>query len=1053
MTRARFFFTILLLYLLTACVAFGQTGYNAGYTVTKNTYSVEEGFASHEIFCGLQDDAGFLWFGTRNGINRFDGKQCLLFTRQRNQLQDNKVVQLAKDDGNHLFVVYGSSGFQLSANGRVDVMDVITQQVQSLTEMFPGMPFRERDVYWVSNDGTDDVNFLTAHPYRLWKYSRKKGFRLRYEVKDWPQGNSVAGQDYRTSGPLCLFANGKALLKLHNQLPQYLVQEDTVISFLQKDALRSLPLGFNRKNELVITYNTASHRDDFSVGTVSPTGLATLPVKAGTIHADSLAGKYWYQASCAGNGSASVLYISTDALYLWNEDMYLKIIDRSELKNFENLFLYQLFPDKLGNLWLCTSLGVFQLKIEKNRFTTYFTQAQQQVETNNQARGIYADASGRVAANIWRHIFLQQNTRLQSNTDSNINYALAAHNGVLYGGANHLFRYDDIKNQIIQYPDGPPNDIWSIASLNDSNLVLGRTNGLTVFNTRSEKTAPLQYNPQSIQEPRFVYRFLPHKKDSLWAVAENGLYSLVPDGVKGWRSERLQSNVLDQLSLFDVYIDSSGLFWLATNGEGLWQWNWVNNSFRQFNITSGLPSDVLYRIEADDYDNLWISSDYGLIRFNKKSLKVNTYSMRDGLSNNEFNRTSSFRAFDGRLFFGGLNGVNAFYPADFAADTTSLNVPLQVINFSQFVAGENKLVNKTQDLLKHHRIQLSPGDPFFTLQFQLLNFEKDENTRYAYKIEGLDQEWNYINENSIRISGLPYGKVVLQVKAQNGQGAWSHSALQIPVIVLKPYYLQWWFIGLVALAFGGLLVALIKFRTRRLAAEKIKLEKTVSERTMQLKQSLEEQAQLLTEKDVLMKEIHHRVKNNLQVISGLLELQSKTLTDETAIDALTEGRNRVKSMALIHQNLYQFENLSNIELKRFVNDLCRQVETVFRKQQSVTIQVRVPELYLDIDTAVPLGLILNELLTNSFKYAFDQKEHGEIHIALDVESPGRYQLQYSDNGPGLPEGFVIRDAATLGLQLVHDLSRQIGGHVRYEYRNGACYFINFTNRHVRKNQD
>src|SRR6476620_5793233 len=93
------------------------------YTVTKRLLSVEDGLASHEVFCGVQDKAGFLWFGTRNGLNRYDGKNCLLFTRQRNNLQENKVVQLAKDDANNLFIEYGSTGFQLSTIGKVDVMN------------------------------------------------------------------------------------------------------------------------------------------------------------------------------------------------------------------------------------------------------------------------------------------------------------------------------------------------------------------------------------------------------------------------------------------------------------------------------------------------------------------------------------------------------------------------------------------------------------------------------------------------------------------------------------------------------------------------------------------------------------------------------------------------------------------------------------------------------------------------------------------------------------------------------------------------------------------
>src|SRR3978361_1100751 len=175
--------TFILVLVITSAFVFGQSkpgNNNAEYTITKRLLSVEDGLASHEVFCGLQDKAGFLWFGTRNWLNRYDGKNCLLFNRQRNRLQDNKVVQLAKDDGNNLFIEYGSNGFQLTTNGKVDVMNAVTQEVKTLTATFPNLPFKEQDVYWISNDGTDEVNFLTAYPFRLWKYSSKQGFKLRY---------------------------------------------------------------------------------------------------------------------------------------------------------------------------------------------------------------------------------------------------------------------------------------------------------------------------------------------------------------------------------------------------------------------------------------------------------------------------------------------------------------------------------------------------------------------------------------------------------------------------------------------------------------------------------------------------------------------------------------------------------------------------------------------------------------------------------------------------------------------------------------------------------
>lgn len=1020
---------------------------NSEYTSTKRLLSIENGLASHEVFCGVQDSSGFLWFGTRNGLNRYDGRSCLLFTRQRNKLQDNKVVQLAKDDANHLFVQYGSTGFQLATNGKVDVIDATTQKVQTLTKAFPKMPFKEKDVYWIANDGSSDVNFLTANPFRLWKYSSKQGFRLRYEMRDWMLDNPEL--DYRTTGPLCTFMKGQALLKLTNQSVQYFVTGDTVISFRQDQALRSLPFGLTEANQPLITYNVASNTDAFVVDQLQPNGKLKPVPDLAKYSLNAIKGKYWYQVAAAVSGEASTFYIPNDAIYLWNGKAFLKLVDKSDLKGFENLYMYRLFPDELGNLWLCTSLGVIQLTIKKNRFKPYFSLNQQSIEPNNQARGIYADKE-KVVANIWKHTFDQVGKRWRFVAHDLINYALVKHGNFLYSGRNSLFMYDEITSKMIGFSDGAGSEIWSMFSLNDSLLLLGRTNGFSLFNSATHRfdSVPVA---TGTQEARFVYRFQKSKSGRVWAVAENGLYRLSSNSP--WIMTGQQSPFLEGLSLLDAYEDENGIFWLATNGEGLYRWDPKTNLIRQFNITAGLPSDVLYRIEPDEFDNLWISSDYGLIRFNRKTFAVTTYTTIDGISHNEFNRTSSFRASDGRLFFGGLNGINEFDPRDFRADVNSFQVPLRVISFNQFIGSQNELIDKTTELLNSGSITLAPDDKFFTLDFQLLDYTKNEGHRYAYKIDGVDQNWNYINENSIRISGLPYGNFKVRVKAQNREGAWNKRELSIPLIVVKPIYLRWWFILAVIAVVVVVVYMLINFRLRKLAIDKKKLEEMVNERTLQLKKSLSEQSSLLLEKDVLMKEIHHRVKNNLQVISGLLELQSATLTDENARVALQEGRNRVRSIALIHQNLYQFENLSTIDLKRFVNDLCRQVQSVFQRENAVVVNVEVPEVNIDIDSAVPLGLILNELLTNSFKYAFEANRPGTINLEIISVEEGRYELRYSDSGPGLPVDLDLSKASTLGLQLVTDLSRQIGGKVHYSNANGAVFTINFTNREVRKNVD
>jgi two-component sensor histidine kinase len=204
-----------------------------------------------------------------------------------------------------------------------------------------------------------------------------------------------------------------------------------------------------------------------------------------------------------------------------------------------------------------------------------------------------------------------------------------------------------------------------------------------------------------------------------------------------------------------------------------------------------------------------------------------------------------------------------------------------------------------------------------------------------------------------------------------------------------------------------------------------------------LNQLLEKNIQ---QKEDLLKEIHHRVKNNLSVISGLLELQSFTLKNDAFEMTFKESQNRVKSIALIHQRLYQHESVSSIELKEYINDLYKQIYNVFNSNKEVIFTNRLEKTMLDIDTAVPLGLILNELFTNSFKYAFKTNPVGAIIIELNTIEEGSYQLLYKDNGQGLEKDFDFKKVSSFGLKLVSRLCVQLFGKVKYEKTNDHSIF-------------
>lgn len=201
---------------------------------------------------------------------------------------------------------------------------------------------------------------------------------------------------------------------------------------------------------------------------------------------------------------------------------------------------------------------------------------------------------------------------------------------------------------------------------------------------------------------------------------------------------------------------------------------------------------------------------------------------------------------------------------------------------------------------------------------------------------------------------------------------------------------------------------------------------------------------LVNEKEWLLKEIHHRVKNNLQIITSLLNSQSIYLKDKAALSAIRESQNRVHAMALLHQNLYQSDRLSSIPMDRYIADIVDYLIDSFEYRGRLKKNLAVTTVELDATLAVPLGLIINEAVTNSLKYAFPAQQQGMIAVGLDAVEGNAYRLTISDNGIGLPTDFDPRQSRSLGLTLIRGLSKQIGGNLQITSQNGVQIALTFN---------
>ncbi len=230
-------------------------------------------------------------------------------------------------------------------------------------------------------------------------------------------------------------------------------------------------------------------------------------------------------------------------------------------------------------------------------------------------------------------------------------------------------------------------------------------------------------------------------------------------------------------------------------------------------------------------------------------------------------------------------------------------------------------------------------------------------------------------------------------------------------------------------------------RTAQLEAANEDLKKEIIER----KRAEEEMATSLQEKEMLLREVHHRVKNNLQVISSLLNLQSANIEDKKTLEMFRESQNRVISMAKIHEKLYRSGDLAKIDFAEYIRSLTYDLLRSYRSTSNhVDLKINVQNIRLGIDTAIPCGLIINELVSNSLKHAFPAGEKGEIHVDLLMNNDNSFTLVVGDNGIGLPEDINFRSTESLGLLLVSTLTNQLEGSIEVDRSSGTEFRITFS---------
>ena len=1006
----------------------------SGYTVYKQFLRIEEGLSSNNVTTAVQDNKGFMWFGTSYGLNKYDGKKFKTFTQVKDGLNSNFIEKLAIDDANRLWIISG---------GVLQVMNLVTNEIQNVNDVIQ-LPFEQSQIVELANNGSGEIQIVTKSPYRLWYYSSFTGCIRRYEFSELNASGQMAL-------PVCCFQNSQTSIVFPGYPKLFLFGRSKSSTFnFEGNDLR--PIQILNENEVVMmnflnAKSAALPREkDFLKVNLSRSEFEYLP----NFMPDSKLDLMNYR-TLGGSLVNSVSYASRIiGLKIRLNGVEFELLSSNEWNELNGGSFYGLYSRDSTNFWGLTTNGILHLRLQRKLFETYFKRDNIS-SWEGQVRGIYAEnfspenSTGQLRANVWQS-HCEINKGVFKETDCKaVLFPLQKILGSIFSANSSLMQFNE-KNQRLENLDTiNSSEVWSIFQANQDVILTGRSPGIFAFNITSKKTQELATVNSNWPKPLNVYRFVRSESKGLVAVAENGLFVLSEDLkiTDFFGKDAVEENHRIPIArIYDWCEDSKGNCWIATGGAGLLSWRWKaggtidQNQIRSISVDEGLPSTIVYRIEEDDFSNLWISTYNGLVRYNLNNEELRIFTINEGLSHNEFNRISSFKDEQGRLYFGGMNGLNYFDPRDFL-NTQKENFPIQVISISKFSSQTSKEENCDAEYNAKGYLVLNSGDLFLKVDFAFLTYYPIERG-FEYKLEGADDNWIKLAGSTLQIGSLPQGEYTLRIRARLPDGTWNPDEIFIPIIVNPPFYLKWWFLISAMLIFIGTFGAVYKYRTMRQRNRLRLLDLQIAARTTELQAALDD-------KEILLKEVHHRVKNNLQVVSGLLQLQKDEVKDESLLRVLSEGQSRLTSIALIHKNIYQNENLESVFLQTFISELFNEVKSLFNLMSGEAEgNFNMNNLTLNLQNAVPLGLILNELMTNSFKHAVLPNKVLEIRVEMISIGKNEYELNYQDNGPGFIRDLQSQISESLGMRLIFGLTNQINGKVNFKKKGGVFVNIRFN---------
>jgi len=1012
MNKIILFLTILLSYLTN--ILLGQPT-----NLRFRQYGTQDGLSRSEVQCIYQDKQGFMWFGTRDGLNRYDGYKFNVYKKKpnnRNALSSNDIQSIIEDKNKHLWIA--------TSDGGVNILDLRTEK------FFPAQ------VYLPTAKGMSDfIQHIYQTDHDIWMASSDKGAytyspmteTFSHSVKSNVFSNVTAIVEH-SDGNIWVGskANGIAVVEKHGRLLRRYSKNagtgkglsDDRIEFLFKDSQQNIWVG---------TYGGGLNLFDEDRGTFRQIQFETAS-KDGHSHDFLL---------CIEEDTSGNLWIGTEngGLSVYNPKSRRSItyqhIDNDNTSIGSNT-INCIKRDTKGNMWMGTSnAGISMVSVDESSFVHHKYEHGVNSLSNNIVNTIFEDHAG----NIW------------IGTD---------------GGGLNMFDPSGGNFQYFTHRSNSPgiagNYVLSVNEDHEDNLWIGTWgDGITLFNTKQQTYRHLKNqpgNPASLSSNYafFIYR---DSRNRMWVGTYGGGLNLYNSRTNGF--ERFVNGAPQSISsnyILAIEEDQNGDIWIGTDGGGINKYNndgtftaftqskvmskgsdrlsnntvssiwkdkkgnlWLGTSFglncfnpggltnKAYFSEDGLANDAVGAVLGDLKGFIWISTNKGLSKLDPEKHIFTNYSTADGLQADEFKYA---RCIDhrGHMYFGGRNGFNVFNPA--RIKSIAFDPPLVFTNFQLFnrdvnIARDNNDSSPLKTSVSiAKRIVLSHQQSSFSFEFASLNYTSGEKKQYAYKLEGYDNQWHTLGtRNSLTYTNLDPGSYILKIRGLKNNKKWSSTISSIEIIITPPFWKTWWFKLLILVLTGGAVTGLFYLRLSNIRNRNRQLENEVSLRTQQLSETnahllesyeeiklqnenLEEvNKEIVRKTDKILNQQEQIVIQNRQLEVTVKELESSNQTKDRFFSILAHDlRNPIAALSGLTDLLKtRLGTLNQNEIISFVHDISRSSNSVHNLVINLLDWARTQSKKLEYQ---PSSINVHELIMKNVYLAQAQLTNKNINCEVHI---------------------------------------------------------------------